>query len=169
MSADLKVVPPKRNLDAKFINPFLVSVIETLKTQCQQQARPGTAVRREQLSVGKDEYAICASLGLIDKGFTGVLSLCFPEKTFLGVMSSMLGEPFTEITTDLEDGAGELLNIIYGGAKRQLNADGYSLEKAIPSIARGEKIKMHSLSDGPVLVLPFDCEAGWFHVEIALG
>jgi hypothetical protein len=48
-------------------------------------------------------------------------------------MGKMLGEEFKAITQDLQTGAAELLNIIFGSAKVVLNEQGYAIQKAIPT------------------------------------
>jgi chemotaxis protein CheX len=81
-------------------------------------------------------------------------------------MNNMLSENYTEITSDLQDGAGELLNIIFGHAKRVLNTQGYEIQKAIPSIIRGQNLEAKHLTSNPVIVLPFLTDKGEFYIEI---
>ena len=82
----------------------------------------------------------------------------------------MFGEPYDKITDEIADGAGELLNIIFGTAKTILTDSGYSVEKAIPTVIRGSDIKLHSLTKGGrTVVVPFEGKDGVFHVLISLG
>jgi chemotaxis protein CheX len=78
----------------------------------------------------------------------------------------MLSDNFTKIDQELHDGAAELLNIIFGQAKVTLNNQGYSIQKAIPSVISGDRITTATVSKDPVMVLPFRVEFGEFHVEI---
>jgi len=43
----------------------------------------------------------------------------------------MFGEKYEKIPEGLQDGAGELMNIIFGYAKKILNEKGYVIEMAI--------------------------------------
>jgi chemotaxis protein CheX len=80
----------------------------------------------------------------------------------------MLGESHKEITPETADLVAELLNIIYGQAKTELNAGlGLDLPPALPTVLRGEKLSLRQNSSAPVVVLPFQSDLGIFHVEIA--
>ena len=50
----------------------------------------------------------------------------------------MLEEDVGEVDIDNQDGAAEIINIIFGTTKAVLNQRGYSLERAIPSVKRGK-------------------------------
>ena len=154
-------------LDAAFIQPFLDGTITTLKVQCQMDA---TMTKPYIKGAGEEkpgDVDIAGMLGITSDQFKGSMSLCFPEKTFLAIMGNMLGETYTAITPDVEDGAGELINIIFGYAKRVLNERGCTIQKALPSIVKGKSITVHHLSRGPIMILPFVTNNGPFHIEIA--
>jgi chemotaxis protein CheX len=110
----------KPKLDANFINPFISGTVSTLKIQCSVDAHAGTAFLKSKTSP-KLKTDIAGLIGITSEAFRGNIAICFPEKTFLGIMSQMLGEEFTEINNEVEDGAGELMNIIFGTAKKVLN------------------------------------------------
>ena len=152
-------------IDVAFVNPFVSGALETLKVQCSTTVTPGKPFIKG-LNQPTD-VAIAAVLGLTSKPFNGSIALCFPEKTFLTIMGKMLGEAFPAITKDLEDGAGELLNIIFGQAKKHLNDKGYAIEKAIPTIVRGKELMVRHMSANPTVILPFESDAGLFHIEVS--
>jgi chemotaxis protein CheX len=154
------------SIDVEFVNPFVDSTIKTLSTQCNLQILPGKP--RLKGAEGEPPVAIAGVIGLTSKAFNGSIALCFPEKTFLGAMEGMLGEPFPELTKDLEDGAGELLNIIFGQAKIVLNEKGMGIEKAIPTIVTGQSIAVRHLVNRPTIVLPFETEKGPFFIEVGI-
>jgi chemotaxis protein CheX len=168
MEAITGVVPkPVPKVDVKFLNPFITGAMETLKIQCSTEVRAG----KPSIKKDDDQFVvdIAGVLGIVSPVFNGSIALCFPQATFLAVMGRMMGETFTEITRDLEDGAGEMLNIIFGHAKRELNELGYGIEKAIPTVVRGQDLKLKHLSAGPTMMLPFETDVGNFHMEIGLG
>lgn len=153
-------------LDPNFIRPFVRGVMETLKVSCQTEAavgRPyaaGTAVT--------PTVDIAATIGLTSKSFNGSIAICYPKKTFLELMNRMLGMSAEEITSDFEDGAAELLNMIFGFAKRDLNDHGYEIQKAIPSVIRGHNIRVLYQEDVPRGIIPFTSTAGEFYMEVAI-
>jgi len=153
-----------KKLDISFINPFIDGAIETLKIQCSFEAKAGKPFLKGKGPEIKTDIA--AVIGLTSATFNGTVALCFSESLFLIMMEKMLGEKNTSITKELEDGASELLNIIFGQAKKVLNEKGYKIEKAIPTIVRGSNLSVKHLSSNPTLVLPFETEFGIFHMEI---
>ncbi|OYZ23641.1 MAG: hypothetical protein B7Y39_04070 [Bdellovibrio sp. 28-41-41] len=159
---------PTTKLDVSFINPFIEGAIKTLDVQCQVTVtidKPLLKTKDTKLPV----IDILGIIGITSKTFNGNISICFPEKVFLFIMSKMLGEDYIEITKDLEDGAGEILNMIFGHAKRVLNENGHSFEKAIPAIVRAKDLSVSHLSDQGSIVLPFKSEAGEFFMEISIN
>lgn len=154
------------SLDVSFVNPFITGALETLKVQCNFVPEPGAPLLRKKEDKGL-VLDIIALIGLTSKAFTGTVALCFPGPVFLKIMSGMLGEECKELNQDIEDGAGELLNIIFGQAKIKLNEKGHEIEKAIPSVIRGSDLNLKHLSDTYIFVLPFKCDAGQFEIQIA--
>jgi chemotaxis protein CheX len=152
-------------IDVNFINPFIEGAIETLKIQCSFTAKAAKPFLKGK---GPDiKTDITAVIGLTSAAFNGSVAICFPQSIFLSIMEKMLGEKHSAITKELEDGASELLNIIFGQAKRVLNEKGYAIEKAIPTIIRGSDLSVKHLTPNATIVVPFETEAGIFHIEIA--
>src|SRR5689334_8015212 len=98
-------------VDVNFINPFIDGALETLKIQCSFSAKSGKPYLKGKGPVIKTDIA--AVIGLTSASFNGSVAICFPEAIFLTIMERMLGEKHSTITKDLEDGACELLNIIF--------------------------------------------------------
>lgn len=156
----------KPTLNADFVNIFAMAALETLQTQCSFKAKAGKPFLKD--NGPSMDTAIAGVIGITSSKFRGSIALCFPEKTFLNVMSGMLGETYTKIDKDLEDGAAELLNIIFGCAKKSLAAGGHTVERAIPSVIKGAGIEVRHMSKAPILVVPFNGETSNFQIEIVL-
>lgn len=156
----------KSAINADFINPFINGTVETLKIQCQisvKSLKPYAKKAGETVS-----SAIAGIIGLTSQHFNGSIAICFPKETFLGVMGQMLGEKYTEITQELEDGAGEILNIIFGHAKTALNKNNLGVEKAIPTVVRGDNVQIKHVSRSTSIILPFETSVGPFHIEVGV-
>lgn len=159
--------PSKIGVDVEFINPFISATKTVLETQANLKLVPGKAYLRKPTE--NIPMEIAGVLNLVCSEFKGSISLCFRGQVFLNIYESMVGEKHAQITSEIQDAAGELLNIIFGQAKTILNDQkGYSLEKSLPTILVGEKLKLHHQSRSPAIILPFDCGAGTFHVEIVV-
>jgi chemotaxis protein CheX len=151
-------------LNPQFFRPFLESTIKTLKIQCQTEASPEKPFIKG--TQQQPQFELAAVIGLTSDAFTGTITICFTNECYLALMSNMLGETFKEITSELQDGASELLNIIFGQAKIVLNEQGYQIQKAIPTVIRGKDLVTTHVSTAKVMVLPFMTKNGPFHIEI---
>jgi chemotaxis protein CheX len=152
-------------LDVKFFKPFVDGTIKTLKIQCSLESTPDKPFIKG--TQPQPTFELAGVIGITSDAFNGTITLCFPKEVFLVLMSNMLGEKYAEITEELQSGAAELLNIIFGSAKVVLNAQGYTIQKAIPTAIRGTALQTAHLGPNPVMVLPFKTSAGEFHIEIS--
>lgn len=154
----------KKAIDTDFINPFLSGTMKVLEIQCKTKSIPGKIyVKKPGEKFSGD---ISGNIGLVSEVFTGAVTISFPEATFLQVVGRMFGETFTSITKEIEDGAGELTNIIFGQAKIQLNEKGYGIKTALPSVITGKDHSVSTTVKGVTVVVPFESDAGKFFIEI---
>jgi chemotaxis protein CheX len=152
-----------KSIDVAFINPFLLATQKTLEVQCNTK----TKLLSPHLKSGQiPNIAIASVLSLISNGFSGSVVLCFSEGVFLRVYENMFGEKHDKIIPELEDAAGELLNIIYGMAKVELNQQGYDFQKALPTVLTGEQIRIRQTGNQPAVIVPLETEFGQLHIEI---
>lgn len=157
----------KRTLDTEFVNPFLTATMHVLKVQAGVEVTPGKVYLKK--LEDKNYGDVSGIIGIISDAFNGSVVISFPEKTFLKVMSSMLGEEYTKLDKEIIDGAGELTNMIFGQAKVVLNDKGYGIKTAIPSVITGKDHSTLGVTKGPIVVVPFESPAGAFFVEICLS
>jgi len=150
-------------LNMDFIQPFLLATKKTFETQIQTTIKPLTPSLKKGNMPGVD---IASVLTLVSNGMSGSFVLCFSEEVFLKVYGSMVGESFDKITPEIEDAASEIVNIIYGLAKVELNCRGYTFPKAFPTVLRGEKISIRQSGSRPAVIMPFETGLGQFHIEI---
>ena len=161
-----RVIP---KVDAKFLGIFVEQTQKTLEIQANTKviSHKKPLLRTDENT--PQDIAIAGVIGLSSDKFKGSISLCFPKKTFLKIYKNMVDEDCTEIDNEIQDAAGELLNIIYGQAKAILvNENNYDLKPAIPSILAGEKLKIRHQTTSPVIILSFKTEVGDFHIEITI-
>ncbi len=149
------------------IQSFQEGTVETLRIQCNCEIKSlPYYIREDQSEMSAD---VAGVIGMTSSQFVGAIAITFSKATYLEVMGKMFGEEFQAITQDIEDGAGELLNIIFGHAKAKLNNNGHDIERAIPSVVQGETFEMQNLTPTPSIVMPFQTEKGTFEIEIGLS
>jgi chemotaxis protein CheX len=151
-------------LDPNFFKPFVDGVIHTIKVNCSIDVIPGTPFIKGQKV--QPVFDIAGVIAMNSSGFLGTITIAFPTAVYLVLMSKMLGETYIEITKDVQDGAAELLNQIFGFAKAILNQHGHTIQKAIPTVVSGTNLHTAHLGKTPVIVLPFQSPHGEIHMEI---
>ncbi len=77
-------------------------------------------------------YAIRGQIDLASELFQGAYYIHFDQRTYLKIVNKLLMTEDKEITDENKDFAGEIVNMIYGQAKIDLNLGGYNFDKAFP-------------------------------------
>lgn len=150
-------------MNIEFINPFLISILDILRTMAKLEAKPGKpGVKNDANARGE----ITGLIGMQGSEVKGSLAVTFAKSTILGIAKNMVGDDLTEIDESIHDMVGEITNMVCGGAKQPLSDKGYDFEMATPSIVAGENHIIEHLSNGPKIMLPFTTEFGEFYVEI---
>lgn len=150
-------------MEAKFINPVLLSMVEVLSTMAKLESTPGKP------SLKKDDMAPGVVTGIMvmeGERAKGSLAISFPKPVILEINKRMLHEDKTEIDDMVKDLTGELANMVIGGAKRRLEEIGYSFGLTLPTVVSGPDHRIEHTVNGPKILLPFTCEPGEYYVEI---
>jgi chemotaxis protein CheX len=156
---------PKTSVDVRFVNPVLNATMEILLTMTGFEIRAGKPFVKKPDDPSGD---ISGVVGVVSSGFKGTISLSFSESAFLRVLSKMLKEECAAINDENKDAVAELLNIIFGKAKKVLNEAGMNIQPAIPSIIHGKSHVISHHSKHPTIVIPFSApELGEFRSEIS--
>jgi chemotaxis protein CheX len=150
----------------EFLNTTLEAVAYTLKVATSTEVSPGKSHVRSEDSPTAPAVDIGASVGIVSAPFNGTLILAFPLKTYLALMSRLLGKEYAEIDASIRDGAAELLNIILGQARATLNEKGYAIKQAIPTVVYGSNLQIFNFSNTPSVIVPYKSDAGDFYIEL---
>lgn len=135
MSADNKVAAIPVCLQKAIVDAFKVQLGEDL-------AVTATTMSANEAIKAAAALDIVSVMGIQCTGFVGSLSLAFPRETFLNVLEKMLGERYTEVNAENADACSELLNIIYASARKNINAEGFDFQPAIPSTISGRDLSL---------------------------
>jgi len=149
-----------------FRQAFIDGVTHTLQTM------GGAVVKYERpmvrvLMPTNGEACIAGTIEVNEKNSTCHVSVCFPESTFRCLMSKILSEELDGPTSAYYDGASEMINIIFGHAKRTLNSAGHSIELALPRIIIGQSYRIPNIDDATTTIIPFNGPLGNFHLTIS--
>ncbi len=157
----------KAEIYAIFVDPFVKATEKVLQMQCNLKPVLGKPYQKSVTTVL--DMHVVGILSLVSKAFCGTIALCFSSSAFLSVYSGMFGEPAETFSEEMVDAAAEILNMIFGIAKAELNEiEGFQIEKSIPSVIYGEKMRLFSEVQQKSVIIPFKLEKGDFFLEISL-
>lgn len=148
-------------MKADFVNPFLNATMNVLSMMASVKPVPGKPFLKKDNKAHGD---ISGVIGLTGSS-KGVVVITFSKEAALKIVSSMLGETYTELNSDISDAVGEITNMISGDARRELAEKGYNFEAGLPSIIKGPGHEIENITKGPTVAIPFDLEGAKFVVE----
>lgn len=140
-----------------FLNTLLDSVLMSMKVLIE------TDVKKSNVSVIKDDsnvplVEVAAIAGILSAHFSGNVVIGFTDEVFKKAMSVFLQMEVTEITSDIKDGAAELLNVIIGQTKLKLNENGFEIRQVIPNVVTGSRISFSPMTKQSAVLI--NCESG---------
>jgi chemotaxis protein CheX len=152
-------------MDVRFINPFLEGTVSVIKTMAFLDPIAGKPfLKKDNLARGD----ISGIIGLTGK-VKGSLALSFSESCILKVVSNMLGKEMNSINGDIKDAVGEITNMVSGAARKKLEAIGFVITAAIPTVVSGKDHSIVHVLGGPSIIIPFEIpECGPFSVDVCL-
>jgi chemotaxis protein CheX len=150
------------SLKVEFINPFLESTVNVLKTMAFIEPIPG----KPYIKTGGGSTGDVSGIVGITGDAEGSLCITFSKSCILLIISKMFGEEQREINDEVKDAVGELTNVISGDSRRRLEGLGHHFLGAVPSVISGQGHEVKHITKGPVLSIPFSTPAGNFTVEV---
>lgn len=149
-------------MQAKYINPFVKATVALFE---EFVGVPVTANKPYLRTDPNDLEEVSGIIGLAGET-VGAVVLSFSRESAIKVISKMEGRPYQALTNDVIDGVGELVNIIAGNAKKDLNE--FRIDISLPGIVTGNNYQIHWPEGIPVIAIPFDSEYGAFSVNVSL-
>ena len=150
-------------MNVKFLNPFVDAATEVLKTEIQANATRGNLTLQKS-SLTTDEVTVLISMvGEVQ----GVVLYGLSISTCLAMVSSMMGQPFTEFDNMAQSGIAELGNVITGRASINLSQAGYKSNISPPTLVIGKGTHISTL-DFQRIVVPVTTELGDLVIHLAL-
>jgi chemotaxis protein CheX len=145
----------------EYINPFIAAVKHVYGTMLSCDVRRGKPVLKEN---NRADHYISGVIGLSGRA-VGTAVLSMSESAALAAASHMLMCEITEISDDVVDAVGELVNMIAGAAKAKLEE--YELMISLPNVITGDNHEIHFPSDVRPVSIPF--ETDWGPITLAVG
>ncbi|MBB5021714.1 chemotaxis protein CheX [Desulfurispira natronophila] len=152
-------------MNAEYINPFVESTVNVLSTMTGITPQRGKLFVKQGISPTFDISAVIGIAGDVH----GSVVISFPREVVLKLVSAFIGEEKSTIDDDVQDAVGEFVNMISGGAKKNLSAAGVRFKISIPNVIVGRGHTISRPRNVPCIVLPFSIAGvGKFVVEVSI-
>ncbi len=156
----------KQKVNVEFINPFIDATRNVFQTMC------GIEISRKKLFL-KDDYRMMGDVSGV-MGLTGTANgsvvVSLSKNLACTVVGKMLGEdPASELTDDVCDGIGEIINMIAGQAKAMLVKTKYHFTISIPSVVSGNNHEISHKKGTPNIVVLFEALDQPFSLQVCLS
>ncbi|MDR3077338.1 MAG: chemotaxis protein CheX [Planctomycetota bacterium] len=153
-------------VNVEFINPFIDATRNVFSSMCQVE------VARKKIFV-KDDYKMLGDIsGVMQLSGPAAGSVVISMSSELArlVVGKMLGEkPAEELTQEVSDATGEIINMISGQAKASLVKTKYHFTISIPKVVTGPGHEIEHQPGAPNIVVVFEGEGRDFSLQVCLA
>jgi CheY-specific phosphatase CheX len=94
------------------------------------------------------------------------LAMLLSKETATNLVQRMVGFEIAFDSPDMNDGVGELVNVIAGEIVAQIDALGYQTAMSLPMVIRGKGVSISTKSNVPIIAHHFNCLEGPFTIEV---
>lgn len=150
------------SVKAAHINPFLASTLEVFSTML------GAKLTRGELSLSvnfQPQHDVSGIIGLSGKA-SGTVVVSLDRDVAIAVTERLLGERPATINADVVDAVGEIVNMIAGRAKS--NLEELAMTLSLPTVITGKNHVIQFGSSAQTICIPYVCEWGQLSLEVGL-
>ena len=153
-------------MQVKFINPVIKSTLVVFSSMAHIEPQVGTPKLKDnsQTVQGKNITGLMDMVGAKGKAS---IALTFSESAILLIANKMMPPDSQASSIDgmVIDLVGELANMVLGGAKSELECQGYHFKLSLPTIILGTDYLIAHKTNAPIIKLPFTMPVGEFFIE----
>ena len=155
-----------KTVDVQLINPFMMATLECLEVMVHMKPQ------RKRIFIKEDPSMYGEVSGVIgmSNGIVGSCVVSFPMGLAERVVASFLGETPPIIESVLQDGIGEITNMVAGGAKRRFCESGRKFDISTPTVVFGKHPTfLYNPSNCVCIACEFSADGGSEHflIEVA--
>ena len=150
-------------MKVEYLNPFIFATRKVLSMMAFIDSTPRKPYLKEigDTKALGDISAVIPVMGECG----GSIGISFSEKCILQIAYQMFKEEYATINDEIMDMVGEIVNMVSGDARKELEKMGFHFRAGIPSMAKGPGHELvHSVNDR-VICIPFQTKAGDFYIE----
>lgn len=149
--------------ESKFVTPVVDTLMSVFTTMVQIEPEAGESrIKPNDISKGD----VTGLLKMEGDTASGSVSITFTKSVVFDLIKRMLNMEIQEIDEIARDMAGEMANIVVGGAKNLLEEQGYTINMSLPEVFVGEGHRIEHSFGGETIEIPFSIDSGDFYVEV---
>lgn len=148
------------------INGFIRSLLNSMQTMASTEARRvDIYLKKPNQKMQGDVTALISLFG----DLSGTCAISFPRKLAVKVIQKMMmDDSIDDINEEVQDGIGEIANLIGGGAKADLaTLLGTKASLSIPTVITGVNHSVEHKEGIPCIGCVFEAEGEKFFLEVA--
>lgn len=149
-------------MDAKIVNPVIQATVDILGKVGSLAIQVKKPFIKEDATARGEITSVIALSG----DTSGTVSISFPGKCILSVVSKMLGEQMNDVNDDIKDALGEITNMISGQATQLFEMTGQHLKASLSRVIMGKNHTIPHNADTVVLGVPCMTEHGEILLEM---
>ncbi|MDR0363225.1 MAG: chemotaxis protein CheX [Planctomycetota bacterium] len=153
-------------VNVEFINPFIDAARNVFSQMCRVE------IVRKKIFL-KDDYKMLGDISGVmglSGAATGSVVVSMPAPLACLVVGNMLGEPpVADLTQDVRDAIGEIINMIAGQAKASLVKTKYHFTISIPTVVTGPGHEIAHRTGTPNIVVLFEGDGFDFALQVCLA
>jgi chemotaxis protein CheX len=149
----------------EIIDAFQLSIVEILSTMALMNPEVAQVYRRTTQFHFGEVTGIMALAG--EK--KGAMLISLHEELARNIISSIIAVPASDLSEDdMNDGVGELVNMIAGGTKARLSDYEEDFLLSAPTVVLGAKHRVVQHKDMPCVIMVYEVEGFYFAVQVCL-
>lgn len=146
-----------------FVDEIKRSVEEAFMGMFGQRVKPAPGKLQSAVELPSD---VAGVIKVFQDEHECTISIVFPKETILGILSSVYGKPVTEVNSSVQQGVGEIANVVYIMAKGRLNNRGFKFKIAIPELKTDVGHLHVRQESGSDVLMPVETNAGEFNIVL---
>jgi len=151
------------HVDIIMIQALLESLFTIFSTMVRLNIKPGIPIPKlDKASRGE----VTGLIGMKADGASGSVALTFTLPTIRAISNSMLGYEIASVDREAMDLAGEMTNMLVGGAKRILSEKGHDFDMQTPQLLQGNEHAIEHHYSGQTVLLPIMIGKDEFYIEL---
>lgn len=166
MSAAHKINEIHLNLDDDMVRTIDRAVVETFSSF--MGFNPILKKSEKSEKNVSERFEISGIIAFIQESVEGTLAVRFHQDSVLRLLSRVYGEELSTVDNRVIGGVAELVNVIHGIAKEDLNLQGFHYQMCLPVVIIGENHAVVNALSGQKLIMTYDLDGDEAIIELVL-